>query len=88
MKELNKSEKFSILGNQDFRGVVLNIGNMEAVVYWYSIPDHWFKKNYDEDTSLDENGDFYEGLDTYFYRKKTHISTETEVRRIKDDEIT
>jgi hypothetical protein len=58
---------------------------METSVYWYSIPDHWFKKNYNEETLIDENGNHYEGLDIYFYKKKTPISSETTVTKITNN---
>ena len=88
VKKLQPGDKFELSIGSEIKGVVLRISDMETSVYWYSVPNHWFKKHYDEETLVDENGDFYEGLDTYFYRKKTHISINTEVRRIKDDEIT
>jgi|TARA_R100001530_G_scaffold85603_1_gene59653 hypothetical protein len=61
---------------------------METSVYWYSIPDHWFKKNYNEETLIDENGNYYEGLDIYFYKKKTPISSETTVTKITNNGTT
>jgi len=59
---------------------------METNIYWYSIPDRWFKENYDEETMMDNDGNFYEGLDVYFYKKKTKISSLTNVVKLKGDE--
>ena len=88
VKKLQPGDKFELSIGNGLKGVVLRTSNMETSVYWYSIPSHWFKKNYNEETLVDSNGDYYEGLDTYFYRRKTYISSETTVRRIKNNGTT
>lgn len=85
IRKLKQGDRFSIPDNDKIKGVVLSVSDMETNVYWYSIPDHWFKKNYDEDTMMNEDGDFYEGLDIYFYRKKTTVSSSTRVIKLKKE---
>jgi len=86
IKELEEGDKFRISGeNNGLEGVVLHTSNMETSVYWYAIPDRWFKKHYDEETLENEEGHFYEGLDTYFYKKKTFVSSGTEVIKLKKE---
>jgi len=82
IKKLQPGDKFELSIRNGLKGVVLRVSNMETNVYWYSIPNHWFKKNYDEETLINDDGDYYEGLDTYFYKRKTSISSETTIRRI------
>ena len=88
VKKLQPGDKFELSIGNGLKGVVLRVSNMETSVYWYSVPNHWFKKNYDEETLINDNGDYYEGLDTYFYKRKTSISSETTVRRIKNNGTT
>jgi len=88
IKKLKPGDKFELSIGSEIKGVVLRISDMGTSVYWYSIPNHWFKKNYDEETLVNDNGDYYEGLDTYFYKRKTSISSETTVRRIKNNGTT
>jgi|LULG01.1.fsa_nt_gb hypothetical protein len=84
IKELEEGDRFELETGDGLKGVILHIGNMETHVYWYSIPDRWFKKHYDEETLEDEDGNFYEGLDTYFYKKKMAISSSACVKQITD----
>jgi hypothetical protein len=88
IKKLKPGDKFELSSTNGLKGVVLHISDMETSVYWYSIPDHWFKKNYNEETLIDENGNHYEGLDIYFYKKKTPISSETTVTKITNNGTT
>ena len=88
VKKLQPGDKFEFSIRNGLKGVVLRTSDMETRVYWYSIPDHWFKKNYNEETLINDNGDYYEGLDTYFYKRKTSISSETTVRRIQNNGTT
>ena len=86
IKNLKPSDKFLLYENDKLKGVVLHISDMETSVYWYSIPDRWFKENYDEVTLINDSGDYYEGLDTYFFKKKVSISSSTTVIKIKKGE--
>ncbi len=86
IKNLKPGDKFTLVINNQLKGVVLSVSNMETSVYWYSIPDKWFKKNYDEETLEDEDGNYYEGLDTYFYKKKVSIASSTKIIKIKKGE--
>ena len=85
IKKLQPGDKFELSIRNGLKGVVLHVSNMETSVYWYSIPNHWLKKNYDEETLINDNGDYYEGLDTYFYKRKTSISSETTIMKIKNN---
>ena len=84
IKKLELGDKFKTAGFPDQKGVLLNLTDGNASVYWYSIPDRWFKRHYDEETQLDDDGRYYEGLDVYFYKKKTNISPDTSVIKIKE----
>ena len=84
INKLESGDKFRISGFLEQKGVLLQLTDGTASVYWYSIPDRWFKKHYDEETQLDDDGRYYEGLDVYFYRKKTNISPETSVIKIEE----
>tara|TARA_Y100001938_G_C7973252_1_gene370445 strand:- start:407 stop:727 length:321 start_codon:yes stop_codon:yes gene_type:complete len=82
LKNLEPGDKFSSPCFKDHKGVLLEVTSGSASVYWYSIPDHWFKKHYDDETDLDEDGRYYEGLDVYFFKKKTYIGPNTGVIKI------
>tara|TARA_R100001244_G_scaffold78032_1_gene61671 strand:+ start:578 stop:874 length:297 start_codon:yes stop_codon:yes gene_type:complete len=81
---LEPGSKFTTNTSEDLKGVVLSHGNMGTSVYWYDIPEHYKKKYYDDETSRDERGNLYIGLDTLFYMKKMIIGSETSVIEITD----
>lgn len=82
IKQLRSGDKFTLGSKINLKGVLLDVNNSIANVYWYSVPERWFKKNYNSVTLLDKYGRYYEGLDVYYFRKKTVISPDTEVIKI------
>ena len=44
IKKLKQGDRFSIPDNDKIKGVVLSVSDMETNVYWYSVPDQWFKE--------------------------------------------
>ena len=84
VKELQEGDRFELVASNGLKGVILGTGNMETRVYWYEIPDRWRKEHYDEETLEDEDGNFYEALDVFFFRKKMAISSSAIVKQITD----
>ena len=80
--DLEPGSKFSMSGTKDFQGVVLDHTPMGTTVYWYSVPDKWFKKHYNSKDGLDKKGNVYTGMDTLFYNKKMIIGSEAQVFEI------
>ena len=82
ISDLEPGSKFSINKTEELKGVVLDHSPMGTNVYWYAIPEHWRRKNYDAETEEDENGNLYLGLDTLYYKKKMTIGSSASVIKI------
>ena len=80
--DLKPGSKFSQETAKELKGVVLEHAPMGTNVYWYQIPEHWKRKNYDAETDKDENGNLYLGLDTLYYKKKMTIGSSASVIKI------